>query len=529
MGNEIIQPSVSLSLVSASLSVSNAEQKILVVGQMGAAGTATDAALVPNIGNSGEENALFQRDSHLAEMIRSIKRVAPQVQVDAIALDDPGGTAAAYTITLTGGASESGTIALVAGSEKNHKTSAIITSGETITASAVKIAAAINADLDAPFTAVAAIGVITLTAVNDGTVGNSMPVGAVPSGAFAGTIAGLTVAVAQSVTGSGDPTDLGTSAIFDVVGNTRYQGVVCPYVSSAGMVSAWLDTRFNVNNRIVDGVAFVPYTNTFSSIETAALALNSKSLVIFADEATGVATGETQYEGPAMPESPHVTVAAFAALRALRLTTDASLSQYLTTTASRDQFGGAALATLPYFNSTIPSLPITRTGAGFTDLEIESLITAGAAVLGQNSAGTGNLVGEVPTTYKTDAAVNADISWKFLNYVDTMSQVREYYFNNYKSRFAQSRLTEGIVLRGRDMVNRAVFEAYTDQLYGDLSGSDFVLLQAGQVAVDFFKANRTVVLDLALGKVTVTMLVPIVTQTRQIIGTIQIAFSTEES
>lgn len=77
------------------------------------------------------------------------------------------------------------------------------------------------------------------------------------------------------------------------------------------------------------------------------------------------------------------------------------------------------------------------------------------------------------------------------------------------------------------MVNKSMFEAYTDRLFGELTGPDFVLCQAGEVALKFFKKNRDVALDMATGTITVNMLVPIVTQVRTIIGTIKIAFSTE--
>jgi predicted extracellular nuclease len=131
------------------------------------------------------------------------------------------------------------------------------------------------------------------------------------------------------------------------------------------------------------------------------------------------------------------------------------------------------------------------------------------------------------TTYKTDSGANADITWKFLNYVDTSSNIREYMFNNYKSRFAQSRLTAGSVSRGRDMANDVIIRAYTEQLYKDLAGPNYVLVQDGEDAFVYFKENLTVTLDLGLGKATLTMFVPIVTQLRQIIATIKIAFDTE--
>jgi hypothetical protein len=145
--------------------------------------------------------------------------------------------------------------------------------------------------------------------------------------------------------------------------------------------------------------------------------------------------------------------------------------------------------------------------------------------MGVNRGGTGALVGEVPTTYKTDPASNPDLTFKFLNFVDTGSNVREYFFNNLKARFAQSRLTEGAVSRGRDMANQVVIAVFLDKLYNDLAGPNFVLVQDGEAAIKFFKENRTIVLDLATGKAIVTMQVPIVTQLRSIIVTMKIAFS----
>ena len=134
-------------------------------------------------------------------------------------------------------------------------------------------------------------------------------------------------------------------------------------------------------------------------------------------------------------------------------------------------------------------------------------------------------MGEIVTTYKTDSAGNPDVSFTFANFVDTSSNAREYFANNLKSRFAQSRLTEGDVQRGRDMANAVVIGAFLDGLYQDLSGPDFVLVQAGEDALQFFKDNRTITLNLAQGRATITMKVPIVTQLREIIATMQIAFS----
>jgi hypothetical protein len=126
----------------------------------------------------------------------------------------------------------------------------------------------------------------------------------------------------------------------------------------------------------------------------------------------------------------------------------------------------------------------------------------------------------------TNAAAVPDVTFTFLNYVDSSSAIREYFFNNYKARFAQSRLTEGDLSAGRDVANALSIRAFSEKLYSDLAGADKVLVQSGERALNFFKQNLVVELDLAEGKVTITMFVPIVTQLRTIQGTIKIAFAT---
>ncbi len=524
MGNEVLQPKVSLSIVSADLAVDNAPQSVLLVGIKNDAGTATSSALVENIANDGSENTLFGKNSQIAAMVRAFKAIAPNVRLDAIPLNaNSSGSLPTFTMTFTGSvAVERGSVNVIVGSKRNNSYTVAVAIGDTPTTIATNVAAAINADTFCMYTATSLVGAVTITCIHKGTAGNNGPISAVLVGKHYGMISGIAVSIG-AVYGSTDPTAAASSAIFDVVQNRRYQGLVWAASPNNSVPAVWLDSRFNANNRILDGVAFAYVVDSYANCLSALGLTNFKSLVLFVDKLNSV----PGYTGTSGQEPMHTVIASFAALRALRLTDGAAISQYLTSKASSDQFGGAALASLPYFNSTIPTLSVPFPGTGFTDSEITTLEAQGGSVIGSNSVGTNVLVGAVSTTYKTDPAGNPDISFKYLNYVDTMSNVREYFFNNYKKRFAQSRLTEGTVQRGRDMVNKAMFEAYTDQLYGDLAGPDFVLTQDGEAAIKFFKKNRIVDLDLATGTVTVNMLVPIVTQVRNIIGTVKIAFSTE--
>lgn len=513
-GTQILQPDVSITLANADRSVSNTDQKVLLVGQMLAAGSASDGVLVSNISSSGApENALFGEASMLAAIVRAFKADNPIVQVDAIPLDDAVGTPREVTITIVGTATEAGTLVVVAGSVKLHSYDIAVADTNTETIIAAAIVTAVNADTKCPFTAANVAGIVTLTADNDGTIANTLGI------ETSGTIAGITgMAVAETTPGATDPTLTG---ILDVA-TSRYQAIVWPYGTATSVLQTYLDARFNATNEILDGVGFYATVDSLSDHLTALNLLNSESLVNFCDKEES----ETNYIGPSQNEPSYSKAAQFAAVRSLRLTPNASIATYLTSSASLDQFGGVALASLPYFNTPLPNMSVISDPRGWTRLEIEQLLTAGGSVMGVNRSGTSALVGEVKTTFKTDAASNPDPTFGFLNYVDTASNIREYFSNNLKARFAQSRLTAGSVSRGRDMANAVVIRAFCEKLYQDLAGPNFVLVQKDETSIQFFKTELSIVLDLEAGEVTIVMSALIVTQLRAMPITIKIAFST---
>lgn len=519
MGSTIVQPGVTVNIVPATTDVSNAPQRILFVGQKVAAGTATAGALNENILNDNSEDTLFGANSQLAGMIREAKKLNKVTQMDAIALDDNGaGVPATGTIALSGTATEAGTLTVRIGSQTNHSYSIAVASGDTATVIGDAIDTAVLADTDAPFSTANVTGTVTVTADNDGTVGNYIGI------EVAGSVGGITSTVTGMASGATDPTLTG---VFDVVGNKRYQTIVWPYSADTSVLRTFLDARFNDDVYVLDGVGITANHDSLANHLTALNALNSQSLVWITDKAES----ETNFKGPAVFEMPQIKAAEFAAIRGLRLTQDANVSQFvITTNGPLDGYGGPALASKPYFTTNFPNLPLVKTGRGWTNTEIEQLSGvngAGGTVIGTNTAGNTAIAGEVVTTYKTDSAGNPDISFKYLNYVDTASNAREYFYNNLKARFVQSRLTEGDIIPGRDMANDVVIAAYCEKLYQDLAGVDYVLLQAGETALQFFKTNLSVTLDLSTGTATVLMTVPLVTQLREILATMKIAFSTE--
>jgi phage tail sheath gpL-like len=510
----ILQPKTTVNIVNANQAVENTGQKILFVGQM-TTGTATAGALTQDIQNGGAENGLFGANSMLATLIRANKVRNQSVRIDAIALADDGSAVdATGSIAVTGTATEAGTLDVIAGSERNHKYSIAVASGDTADNIGTAIETAITADTDAPVTGSNTTGTVTITAANGGTYGNQIPL------EVRGEVGGISVAVTGMSAGATDP-DL--SGVFDVIGEERYQAIVWPYPDDTSEVLTLLDARFNADGRVQDGVAFTAKTDTQANLKTLGDGLNSQSLVIIGNQAES----EPMYSGGSLVEIPMVIASQFAGYRALRLDSSGfSVSDLVISSAGPlDSFGGPALASKPYFNTPFAELVPIMTGRGMDDAQVETLHDSGITVVGNNPAGNTVISGEVVTTYKTDSGGNPDVTFKYLNYVDTASQVREYRYNNYRARFAQSRLTEGDIIKGRDMANELVIRSFSKRMYQTLSGQDYVLLEAGEDALNFFEDNMIVSIDKSQGKVTVQNTDAIVTQIREIRVTSKIAFS----
>lgn len=509
-------PDTTVNIIGANATVSNAIQKVLFVGQQ----INTDIAertLVENIGIN-EEGDLFDPRSMLANMIRTARNQNDINVFDAIPLDDAGASVAAVgSVEFDGSSTGAGTITVVVGSAKEWTVTMDVASGTADTSIATFFSTEFDLFLESVFTNTVVSGdIVQFTASNAGTLGNSIGI------SVTSNVPGINITVTQFSGGAIDPS---LTNIFDVIADKRYQAIVWPYWADTAVLTDELEARFNVNNNVLDGVGFTSSVDSLSNHLSRLNAYNFRTLVDFCSKETD----EDLFKGPDMLEYLPNKSSMFAAIRARRLTPGASISDVvLASNGPLDAFGGPALASKPYFNTPMKDLSLTGVGRGFPAAEINQLNDAGGSVIGNNIAGNSVITGEVVTTYKTDAAGNEDISFKYLNYVDTSSGIREYYFNNLRSRFAQTRLTEGSVVKGRDQVNAVIIRAFCEKLYQDLAGADYVLVEDGEDAIVFYKNNLTVVIDKANGSVTLVFKTAIVTQLRSIIATHQIAFTTNQ-
>lgn len=503
-------PSVTFNIVAPQQLAGVTDHKVLIVGQQ-LSGTAVAGELQQNVGTAGQEDALFGARSHVAGLVREFRRINKDTQVDVIGLADAGGAVQATSVvTITGTATEDNTLIINVGSGRQHSYSLDVLTGDTATEVGDALAAAITADTKAPFTAANALGVVTITASNGGTLANSWAIQAV------GSVAGISAALTGWTGGATDPT---LTTLFDPVANIRYNTVVWPEAWTITTLTGFLDPRFNTTNNVLDGVGIVHKNDTLANLKSFVSPLNSQSVRVGGTKAISTST----LIGGSVVEMDDVLASRMAAVRSLRLTANANVNDILSISgAPLDSFGGISLSTLPYANTLISFTALPNPVHMFTLQEEAELENNGVSTIGLNRAGNALILGQQVTTRLTDTAGNPDTTFKFLNAVDSSSIIREFFFENNKARYAQARLSDGDLVAGRSIQNEASIRAFQKELYVFLS--DLAITQRGGPAVKDFDTNLVVTVSVATGSVTINSAPLQVGQLRIVLGAIEVNF-----
>jgi phage tail sheath gpL-like len=523
MAEEISFPYVNAPLIPAEPVRAVNPKVTTFIGQMITGGTATPGEVIEDIDNNAEDG-LFVAGSQLAEMIRNFRKTNTVSQVNAIALEDnAGGTASAGIVTFTGTtATENGTIFVYAGDkDSEHKATVGVAIDDTPDDIGAALEAAITALTRTPVTAANVSGVVTLTAKNKGSVGNGMNL------IIEGSVAGITIALTAFTGGATDPVITGVEDLMD-----EYQtDVVMPHEYGIGDMVDWLDSRFNIANKILNGTLFTGIVDTKANLVVIGDLENSQSLVIQADKPVA----KTFKTGNALASQIQNNVAKIAGTRALRINDGSSLAQIMTTRTPADNIGGVHTVTLPYANTKIVTLDPIPLGEGFKGDsftgEVADLMAAGFTVMGNNLSRNAIILGEVLTMYKTNTQGLADKTYKFLNYVDTSTYAREYIFLAHKINYGQARLTDGQSLSSHPSVSESSVKADMMESYQDLSGEEFVLLRSGVIGdtgstvAEKFNEALKVTINLIDGEINIEGILPIYTQVRVVNSPLAITFN----
>lgn len=368
--------------------------RALLIGQRLAAGTV--AALVPTrISSADQAREYFGQGSMLAQEAVAWFANNRFTETWAIALDDNvAGAAATGKVTITGTASETGTLNLYLGGQRVQ---VAVASGTTQAAAATAVAAAINAVADLPVTA-AVNGTITnqvdITARHKGEVGNSIDL---RLNYYDGdkTPGGITVAIVAMSGGSANP-DL--AALITAMGDEWYNIIALPYTDAANLtlMEAELDDRWGPL-RPIEGHAFAAATGSQATLSTLGDSRNAPHVSIMATNASPTTTWE---------------------------------------------FAAAVAAVVAYYANIDPARPFQTLGLKavkapaitdrFTLEERNLLLYDGISTFVVDAGGTCRIERMI-TTYKTNAFGTTDPSYLDVNTLLTLGYLRY----TFRARFAQ--------------------------------------------------------------------------------------------
>lgn len=276
--------------------------KLLVLGQRLPAGTVL-AGVPTRITSAAQAEESFGRGSMLASMFAALKAANAYTETWAIALDDAAaGAAATGTLTFSGTVTRAGTLYLYSAGKRIP---VAVAAAEASATTATNVAAAINADTSLPFTASAALGVVTLTARHKGEAGNTLDV---RLNYYPGETlpAGLACAIVALSGGTTNP-DIATA--IAAMGPEWWNSIVMPYTDSANL--ALLETELTLRwgpTKMLDGIAYSAFRGTHGDTGTFGATRNHHLVTVMG---TGLA-----------PQPPYIWAAVYAGVAAASLSID---------------------------------------------------------------------------------------------------------------------------------------------------------------------------------------------------------------
>lgn len=249
--------------------------RTLACGQKLAEGT--QPALQPvRVTSAAQARTLFGAGSMLAQICAAYLAGDAITELWAMAVEDnAAGQAATGSVTITGAASEGGTLVLYVG---GRAVSCGVAAGQQAAAVGTALAAAVNAVADCPCTASAAGGVVTLAARHKGLACNGLDVRLNYYGES--VPAGLSVAVAPSGL-SGGTANPDVAPLIAALGDEHYNIIVWPWTDAASLraLEQELLDRWGPL-RMIEGVAIAAATGTHGELGTLGDSRNSQHLCI---------------------------------------------------------------------------------------------------------------------------------------------------------------------------------------------------------------------------------------------------------
>ncbi|MCF7558909.1 phage tail sheath subtilisin-like domain-containing protein [Pseudomonas petrae] len=347
----------------------------LIVGQVKDTSTAEEIGKLVLVSSLAQAKTIGGQGSMLAAMYDTWRKNDPVGEIWCLPVKPTTGAAASGKVTLTGTATETGLINLYVGGVRIQAT---VASGAAAAVAASALATKINATADLPVSAVAAAGVVTLTAKWLGDSGNDISLVLNRLGKSNGeyTPAGLTAVVAPMAAGAGTPDAAATLA---ALGDAPFEFICVPWADTTTL-DAWKVAMGDASGRWswakqLYGHVYGALRGTLGSLVAAGQLRNDQHTTIY-----GFETGVPQ---------PFWRVAAAAAARQ---------AVFISADASRPTQTGALVGIDP-----------AAEGSRFTLTEFNSLLQYGIATLFYE--GGYMRIQRAITTYQKNAYGQADDSY----------------------------------------------------------------------------------------------------------------------
>jgi len=239
----------------------------LIIGQRLSIGTVAEGVVI-EVSSLDLAKDAAGVGSHFADMVEKLLENDTSLRLRGILLDDNGaGVANVKTIIVTGTATTAATLSIyIAG----QVVQVAVTSGDTANDIAANIEAALTSDPDILYTASVTTNVVTITAKHKGEWTQKLPVSINPfpptKGGNEALPGGVTFAVANTVTGSGNP-DISTA--LSVIPDEVVNYVLMPYNDDPNLDK--LDTELASRNTALkqnEGHGWNAFAGTLSDATT---------------------------------------------------------------------------------------------------------------------------------------------------------------------------------------------------------------------------------------------------------------------
>jgi hypothetical protein len=440
--------------------------KILVVGEMLDAGTATSGALVEDITSKTDANTQFGGSSPLYQAVDlALSIFNPggfnrfggdyRAKLNAIGYKIASGTAGVKKIALTGTA-VAGKIKVYVASEYKEIEIAT-TAGEAKADIATKISTALDAIPNQPFTPSVSGDDVVLTASMKGTWFNKCPI------VITENTSGLTATVSTTTAGVGV---IDISALFTTIATKKFDYIVFDGSLMTEDLANSLKTRFTrLGERNLTGIYFGAITDSVADYVSFVDTYKTHGEFI-----NFIPLREIDATNPKTPALGILQATRFATLLAVKVTEKGSLEGVPNSSATNNRGNPSYRAVSMSDNILLYHKPL-RNECLFTESEVLQIKAVGGIIIENNDNNTNAIYGLCKNAYTVTTQGETPVMQDTAN-GDTIAFITGYIWSKVKPRFQGKTLTSGSVVAGTQQDNvESVIQVLLEQ-WDNLATSD---------------------------------------------------------